>query len=467
MASARLQCRFVVVVLLAVFPFVHVLAFGKSWCYGQKLGDDSEISARLRVELIAEASAATRLTLSSGGRFAVAELRGSWIEEERLVSGRDVPPVVKLIDLRSPGDAAEPARRVVASVSGWAMGAPADDGDFLWIEKYGQEGRFRVRSLAWPATVAPLQPPPGVWTVKAALRWPAARHAVAILCSPVAGYAWLDSETRRERLWLASIDVDTLAIEATAALDVTTPWPALDPYRAGVAVGPAHVYVAALPEKSPAWRVLALDVATLERRWQVTVELADPGRFSEDAISRERASRHVLLGPSGDGSVIAVVYGRRRRVGVEISQLVTLDAGDGRALDRLVEPPGMATVHEVAAVPDEPAVALLQYAYDRQQGEYTTRLQGVVKIDLRQMKILARYELSPEFMGPAVFERMRWLLPASLAVAPDGTILLAPANYYWARRHAGDDVSWPTSEGRGAERPEVRGLVGHSTGTAF
>ena len=80
-------------------------------------------------------------------------------------------------------------------------------------------------------------------------------------------------------------------------------------------------------------------------------------------------------------------------------------------------------------------------------------------VDLRQVEILARYELSRKFLGQAAFERMQWLLPGAMTVAPDGTVLLAPESYYWARRHAGHDVSWPTGDSRGVDRPEVRGLI--------
>ena len=259
-----------------------------SWSHGQESGGRSADPARLDVELIPEASAATRLTLSQSGRYAAAELRGDWIDEERFGSGRDVPPVVKLVDLASLGDAGEPSRRVVASITGWAMGAPTDDGDLLWVEEYFREYQFRIRSLARPEVTVALAPPPGSWTVKAALRFPGARHAVVILCSPVAGYSWRDSDSRRERLWLAAIDIDTLAVAATLVLDVTTQWPGLDGYGAGVAVGPAHVYVAALPVDSTAWKVLAIDAATLQRRWEVALELSGAASVSSAAVLRER-----------------------------------------------------------------------------------------------------------------------------------------------------------------------------------
>lgn len=432
-------------------------------------------TSTLTIDIIPQASAATRLLRSPSGRYLLAELRGRWAREAFGEHAGEVPPVLKLIE-RATG-------KVVAVVNGWPLGAPDDDGDVLYLEEHEAEYRYRVRSLAHPERHTLLAPPAGSWLVKAGLQVPAAQRALVVLWSPVPGEPWREPRTRRERLWFASLDHGSLAVAAEATMEMTTPRLGTDTYGVGIVASPTRgeVYVATLPERSPAWPITAVDAASLTVRWTGEVAAMAQGPVpssppsppspssppSPPSVERERVSKSVLLAAAGDGTRLLAVHGASHGVGVAPEAVLVFDAASGRQLGAVRDLPlGLAgVVHELVPVPDTPAVAMLHYLHYRDLGSWTTRLQGITRVKLDALTIDARYERSAAFLGAEAYERVERLVPGGLTAGADGTMLLAPQSYAWSKRYGYEGPWLPDGpvdrddKGRGTTRPEVRGLV--------
>lgn len=405
----------------------------------------------LNIDILPQASGATRLLRSPSGRYLLAELHGTWAREAFGEHAGEVPPVLKLIESAT--------GEVVAVVNGWPLGAPTDDGDVLYLEEHDVEYSYRVRSLARPELHTVLAPPAGLWLVKAGLRVPAAGRALVILWSPVPGQPWREPRTRRERLWFASLDPSSLQVATEATMEMTTPRLGMDSYDVGIATSPTRgeVYVAALPASSPAWPITAVDAASLKVRWTSEVEAIAQASMPP-TVERERVRKGLLLAAGGDGTRLAAVYGRRHRVGVAPEAVYVLDATSGQRVGVVRDLPLADVVHELAPVPDTPAVAMLHYLYYRARSNWTTELHGITRVDLGVLAVDAYYERSKAFLGEDAYERVKWLVPGGFASGAANTVLLAPQSYAWSRKH-GYEVPWLTGQGRGTSRPEVRGLV--------
>lgn len=438
----------------------------------------------LQIELLPAASAATRLLVSQANKYAVAELHGSWVAEAFPGHEEEIPPVLKMIDLGT--------GKVIGNAYGWALGAPGDDGDLLFIEEFDEEYKYRVRSHKRPELIAELKPPDGFWLPKAALRTSAPDRAIVVLWSAIAGVEWRLPEERQERLWIAVIARETLNVEATMTLDTATPNLGTERFSIGVAANPIHsqIYIVELPKPhgAPDWHILALDANSLKIQWRTSLlpatTLAETnslknsnkptsGKLGRPPIpsvpqsptpataSEERLSKNALIGVSGDGAYVAVVYGHHEKVGVDFDTMFILDASDG-SLVRSLSGSDMKLawyIHQIASIPGTSSIALLHLLHFRQGlGEsYETVFHGVSTLDLAKGAQIGVYEVSKVVLGDD-YDKINKLNPVALAARVDGLPLLAPQSFYWVRKYGGDE-NWPEGDGQGVEQPEVRGLV--------
>lgn len=447
------------------------------------LGSDSKGrgKAMIQIEILPAASAATRLLVSPDNKYVAAELHGTWVEEAFPGQEEAVPPVLKLIDL-STGN-------VVGSVNGWALGAPSDEGDLFFLEEFDEEYQYRLRSFKTPDLTLNLAPPAGFWLPKAALRITAPNRAVVVLWSAISGVEWRFPEERRERLWIASIDTEKFSLVSSLTIDTATPMLGRTRFSVGVAANPLRpqIYILELPEpqETPDWHVRAYSADSLQLQWRSSFSPAMvegekagdsmqqpqdrrhsspppiPQATTKQTAGSERLTKNALIGVSGDGAYLAVVYGPEQRVGVGLEKLIIFNAADGSLLHMLTGSELKLTgqVSTIASIPGAASVALLHLLRFREDlGEnYQTVFHGGSLVDLSKQTQSSVYEVSRVALG-GEYDKLNKLLPGAMTVQKDGTLLIAPQSYYWVRTYGGNG-NWPAELARGADQPEVRGLV--------
>lgn len=382
-----------------------------------------------------------RLLRSPDGSYAVAEIRGRWQHAEFPHTeidhhyyedrGDHVPGVVKLIDEND---------EVIETVAGWPLGPPDDEGRFLYLEEAPHEFAYKVRSTAQSEGTA-LDPPDGYWHVKAAVGAPETGCAAAIFRQPVYIETYASRvERRRERLWVASLDWESLEVRATRTLETTTPWTAnMDEgvvdrhhwhrYGVGVAAGTdgdsSTVAVVGTPARTerdsewPRWSVTALDCETLDTRWEKSLPRPEGlAADHETTVAKERIHRSAFAAFSEDGSRLAVLYGSISR-GAPIGRpwlspvtLYILSNADG-AVDQIGGVSDVPKTTRLVPVSGSDAFALLHVSTSEQIhgsgmptpfGHGTTRttsehFEGVGLVDLGSGEI--RLAVDPEGLSSA------------------------------------------------------------------
>jgi hypothetical protein len=417
--------------------------------------------------IVPHAAGATRLLASPKGAFAVAELRGPWQTEE-FQDGDNVPGVLKVLD---------GARSVRAAIMGWPLGAPDDPGTLVYVEEAPHEYRYRVASTGGGEPVALTPPDSGAyWHVKAAVGDPGTGCAAIVLWSPVSGHDWNDPAARLDRLWLASVDRNTLAVRASREIGLTTPLPGRGRYGRGVAAGAGVIALIEVPAPEAAdatYRVHALDCATLETRWTAAVAVPEPaaeagagdrggteGRITSTVATAqvsardERALATADLAFSGSGKWLAMIHGARRQDVISAPRIVVLDAATG-AVAGLV---GDRIQYDVsAAVPlgTGDGIALNHLTSFRVAGGPSRQpaYYGVTAADLAARKaalVMDAGRLRVDGWSDANTVR------ASAIAAPLAAIELAPDTFAWVAAHDRSGGAWPQgSDAIGAGRPEV------------
>lgn len=218
-----------------------------------------------KLKLLAGATGASRLYAGAQTEQIVSEHR-TWLAETFSERADETPGVVRLIG-------AEGA--VKGAGSGWAMGPALADGNAAWIEEYDEEYRYRLRSFATDAAV-PLAPPEDFWTVAAVAGHPSSADGAVILWRRAQGTTPSLPETRKEELWIASVNRSALSVVSTARLDLTLPEPRATSVAIGGTATEPLLLLIGLPEpgSTGAYRVVALRLPTLDVAWETSLDVA-------------------------------------------------------------------------------------------------------------------------------------------------------------------------------------------------
>lgn len=429
-STARLSSRAMRCILLAVVT----TTLGACGC-GHGSGPTGALAGRkglMRVQMVEQAAGATRLLRSPSGRFVVAELAGDWTREMFGDRADEVPPILFVIDTTT-GER-------VATVNGWALGPPTDDGDLAYIEEHEQEYQYRVRSLTRPDLIASLEPPgDGVYAVRGTVR--AGDRLVAVL--------WTATPTGdAEQLWVASIDPTSLATVATATYAARMPlrW---DFRRLGAGLAatdaPASLYLLEYPTEGKRWHVTSLDARSLTQRWRT------PFEGTSEYVGTETTGRNAIITASGDGTEVAVVYGPERGGRVVPETVHVVGAASGQLARSLEVPVAAATdVIHAAPVPGRAAIALLHVVATRHDPAF---FNGVTLLGLADGAIIDHFEVSRATVGDRL-DDVRAQRPGALAVTPGLEAWVAPRSDPQPSNLA-SLVTTPTAWHRD-DRPRVR-----------
>lgn len=403
-----------------------------------------------QVEVLPIAAGATRLLCSQNGRHVVAELGGDW--RNYAPDPEEVPPVLKLISL--------PDGAVQTTVNGWALGAPDNAGELLYLEEVGEEYRYQLRSTRRPQLSSALTPPGGYWLPRAGLRVPGG-PAVLVLWKPRS----FSAEAPRmldEQLWIAVIDPATVSVRASKELPVTSVTLAGHRFDEGIAINPAgsHVYLVEAPayQGSANWTIMALDLGDLHESWRSTI----PGQAKTGG--GERNKRAVKLVTDGRGNRLAVFYGSKDHDAIRAEAIFVLDTSNGatratRDATQL-DLPDLAGLYRMAPVPSSERVALM-YRYHHREGQGESPavfLRGVWLFDQAKLDIAGSYQVTRSQLGDS-FGRIRSLDPHAMTVSPTGLALVAPKDFRWVETWM--EGNWPKAsvDGTGLDTAAVRGLV--------
>lgn len=386
------------------------------------------------VVLVSRAAGATRLIASPDGGSLFAEIAGAW-QAESFRNDDLPPPVLRRIDVG--GD------RVLATAMGWALTAPGA-GD-LYLAPGDAELTYRVRRLGGAALDEPLEPPAGVWAVKATLPDGAAGQGVAILWRPVAG-TWAEVATRREELWLAAIAADTGKVTAQRTLTLagrSAPRGMLT-VGAGVAADPVDgtIYLASI-DRGAGVVVDALDPRTLATRW--TRVLAVP----PDGLAAATTSASAVIGVTGDGAAIVVVVGDNQAGGVRPDLGYVLDRGG--AVVKTLPASALQPYWDIAALgPAGPGQVIGHSVLESRRA--TRRFIGLFALRPGDGEVSLRFD-------PGALPRTRDLRAlASTFDAAGKRALVAPESFEDCR-NLGIDVGISTGTGTGLDREEIRDAI--------
>ena len=367
---------------------------------------------------------------------------------------------------------------LVKAVQGWPIGAPDDQGSLLYLEEFPEEYRYRVARTSDDRTGA-LAPPEGYWHPKATVGDPRSKCAVVAMWSPVPGNDWSSARDRRERLWLASINRETLTVQAERLLEVTTPMRnGYLRYDHGVAGGGSLVALVEVPDPSddnPRWHVTALDCATLKTQWRTPLPPIDPPKqgaapaappdknrkkiappssspLPRPSARQDRADSSAEIQFSGDGRLLCVAVGRDDVYGIKSREIHVLAAASGK-IKMSLHPNALPdlNVSQMTPVPGQPAVAIHHLVMLRDGPERGRTFLSVSRVDLitgRAATVLSRGELGKRWKnGDSMTPQ------SSLLVAAD-QLWLAPVSFEWVA-HSGIPGKWPMSDEVDARSPEV------------
>lgn len=391
-----------------------------------------------QLEILPAAAGATRLLCSPDGRHAVAELGGDW--RDYAPDPEEVPPVLKLMSL--------PDGAVTSAVNGWALGAPDDGGDLLYLEEFGEEYRYQLRSTRRQQMSSALAPPEGFWLPRAGLRVPGG-PAVVVLWKP-RSFSAETSRMLEEQLWIAVIDPATLAVRASMEMSFTSVTLAGYRFDEGIAINPtgSHVYLVESPayEGRADWTVMALALGDLHESWRSTI----PGQAMSGGGERNR--RAVKLATDGRGRRLVVFHGLKNHDAISTQTIFVLDASTGATLAERaaaqIDLPDLTGLHRLAPVPNIERVALM-YRYHYREGLGESRaefLRGVWLFDPGKLATAGSYQVTRSQLGDS-FDRMRSLVPHAMAVTPTGRTLVAPGDFRWVKTWMSGD--WPRANGNG------------------
>ena len=414
----------------------------------------------MRVQAIPAASGATSLHRSASGKYTVAELRGQWLEQEFAEYRDQVPGIVKLLDDQ---------HNLVVAAQGWALGAPGDDGTLLYVEEAPHEYAYQVRSTAANSKPLPLTPPDGFWHVKAALGAPGSSHVAIVLWSPAPGHDWHSRRERHERLWIASVDRNSLAVAATRTIDVTTPARnGFVRHGHGVTASRSALAIVEVPEPGDGaaeWHVSQLDLVTLKTRWRTRLPplstaapAPEPTRKKRVApviaaidATTERASYSAEIAFSGDGSRLAVAYGRDGVVAVSTDAYYVLSAGDGRVVMVLQDAAiPVYSAFSMTPIPSSSAIAILHVVKIKSGPNRGISFLGLSTLDLARGH--SETAVTPALLAKT-WTNGQYLTPRAAMVA-GGEVSLAPQSFEWVT-HSGLGGNWPGGDDGGARAPEV------------
>jgi hypothetical protein len=350
-----------------------------------------------KVELLDAAAGATRMAASPDGAWVAAELAGHWISDAYPGREGEIPPALRLIDLTR--------KTVTLTPSGWMLGPPTDRGELFWVEEHGEEYRYRVRSSARPDAALPLEPPDdGIWQFHAATGTGTLRVVVL---------------SRKEALWLATIDLDAMRLLATAVRHEALASLGVNRARSGLDVGVAAandlVFLTLAPTTiDGTMQVLALDTRSLTERWRLRADESEKGGL-------------VIVVPTEDPARLALLSGQDRWGGVVVSQVRAIAAATGEWVG---EPTDLIDSRmTVATAPAGASVATLDLWITRAgPGDgVTSHLAGVRLVDPATRTVHPHFEVEAVTLGRDGFEQWRAEVSRALLVDRSGRVWLSPA----------------------------------------
>lgn len=369
------------------------------------------------VALLPAAAGATRLKLSADGRKLAVENSSDLARADR------DPPEFRVADLA--GDAPSDSRR------GWVLADPNERGDVLYLTR--DDDVYVVRSSAQPTVALTLTPPQGDWRLKGSFACPDVGRAIVVLWMPVDGSDSNDPLRREDRLWIASVGIESMAVEAHRTLDRTTAHVDGLPLDAGIAGGTDAIYLALLPapeSSAPAsWSVESLDARTLDSRWRRSI-----GPRIDDPSARVLQS--TVVAASRDANSVIVLHGRADRAGVSPTSAVILDAASGDVRRRIGADDLLLAGYPIRGVQQGGGshVTWVSYFDQRDVAPRYTRLEGVVDYDLASGAGSIIYRLDRAALTRTGIRDVDGLMPSAfVADVRSGLIYLAPPGGDWLR----------------------------------
>ena len=373
-----------------------------------------------KLKLLAGAVGASRLYAGEATEQIVSEHR-TWLVESFSERADETPGVVRLID----GDGA-----VIGTGSGWAMGPAVANGNAAWIEEYDEEYRYRLRSFGTGSAV-PLAPPDDFWTVAAVAGHPSSADGAVILWRPAQGTTPSLPETRKEELWIASVNRSALSVVSTARLDLTLPAPRATSVAIGGTAAEPLLVLIGLPEPGSigAFRVVALRLPTLDLAWETSLDVAaataarpvisdqkdrafapPPPSMAIDA-NELRSTSSVRITALGDCSGWVIAHGTPLR-DVLSTSLVFVGTNTGDFIPRTDIHPG--DTAKLVPVIGRPSFGLLSVAGGR-SGMYFV---NVEEIDVQEARSRVLVDLDTTIDGESLRNDPQ-LQPVSIAVRDD------------------------------------------------
>jgi len=268
--------------------------------------------------VFSHAAGATRLHRSPEGNWWVAELRGRWMEDAWGMGDMARPGLVKLVSFE---------KGVRTAVRGFAMGAPDDQGRFLWVQEHENEYEYHVHASD-QGSLALSPPSEGFWFFQSAHHDQRTGCAVVVFEQPV-----VRGQRHRERLWIASVDPVRLTVKATTTLDAALPEDGhtgvigVATAVGGTTRGAGVFTLASLPmEDSPDGKITltTLSCETLKPLWKAPVPIL------QDKVWGNQVFKGIRVAYTGTGRVLAVVYGRPSVGALNPETLSFLDAATGK-----------------------------------------------------------------------------------------------------------------------------------------
>jgi hypothetical protein len=250
--------------------------------------------------VLTNAAGASRLYAAAASASLVAEHR-DWLHEAFHERAAEVPGLLKLLG---------PDGTVQRTVSGWALGGPLANGEMAWVEEAGEEYRYRTANSGGRGS--PLTPPDDYWMIASGVGHVSSPLGAVVLWRPARGTSSQDPASRREELWIASIDRATGGVLKARELSLTLPWDRTQGVLAGGPAASPILLLVGLPDPGgpAAYRIVGLRLPTLEVAWeaQLDVASAEANRAKTTEPGPARASIPLPSAPHLTGADLRTLY---------------------------------------------------------------------------------------------------------------------------------------------------------------
>ncbi|PKN47791.1 MAG: hypothetical protein CVU59_01575 [Deltaproteobacteria bacterium HGW-Deltaproteobacteria-17] len=408
------------------FERVAVLWLGAFLLSGGSCSVSRNAKHRSTFSVFSHAAGATGLHRSPKGNWWVAELRGRWLEHAWGLGVMARPGLVKLVSFE---------KGVRSAVRGFAMGAPDDQGRFLWVQEHDDEYEYHVHASD-QGSLALSPPAEGYWFFQSAHHDQRTGCAVVVLEQPV-----VRGQRHRERIWIASVDPVRLTIKATTTLDAALPEDGhtgiigVATAVGGTKRGSGVFTLASLPMEDStdgAFTLTTLSCETLKPLWKAPVPMVteDAGARAtvEHKVWENRVFKGVRVAYTGTGQYLAVVYGRAGLGTLRPQTLSFLDMATGR-VERVDASQALILSYctQLVAVHGRDAVLALALPKVRNVGDFVDTFFGVYEYALQGTAVGQVVDIARSTLGPG-WERYRGIQPHAIG-SLGGKVVLAPVSY--------------------------------------